>query len=122
RLYIIQGFGDGLQMAERTVCLDAETGELLWKHEYNVFHTDVVFNRLGWAAPCGDPETGYVYVHGTQGHLFCYDKDGEVVWESQLTEEHGRVTGYGGRICNPVVIGDVVVVGMANGSWGNHAR
>src|SRR5690606_14510084 len=75
-----------------------------------------------WCSMCGDPETGYVYAHGTQGFLFCFDKDGKVVWRRQLTEEYGRVTGYGGRISNPTVDEDLVIVGIINASWGDQAR
>jgi outer membrane protein assembly factor BamB len=47
---------------------------------------------------------------------------GKVVWQRSLTEEFGRVTGYGGRISSPTVDGDLVVVGFINGSWGDQAR
>lgn len=122
RLYIIQGYGSGIDEGERVVCFDAETGEVLWKHEFNVFLTDIVSVRLGWSSPCGDPETGYVYAHGTQGFLMCLDKEGNLVWERQLTEEFGRVTGYGGRIVNPTVVDDLVIMGMAAANWGEYAR
>ena len=57
--------------------------------------------RLGWTQMVGDPETGNVYAHGTQGLLFCFDKDGKILWQHSLTEEYGRITGYGGRVTSP---------------------
>ncbi len=113
--------GEGINRQERTACYDAFTGELLWEHRFNVFHTTIPFNRVGWSSPAADPETGNLYVHGVQGLLLCYDRDGEVVWSRSLTEEFRRISGYGGRIHTPVVDGDLVIVSFLNGSWGEQA-
>ncbi|MFM8933794.1 MAG: serine/threonine protein kinase, partial [Gemmataceae bacterium] len=75
RLYMIGRDGEGVSEQERVLCFDANTGKLLAEHRFNVFHTDIVSVRLGWTNMVGDPETGNVYAHGTQGLLFCFDKD-----------------------------------------------
>ncbi len=111
-LYFINGVGDGGNLQERVVCLDADTGKLKWEHKFNVFHTDIVEDRLGWTTMVGDPETGNVYAHGVQGLFFCFDKDGKILWEHSLTEEYGRVSGYGGRTLGPIIDGDLVIVGI----------
>jgi len=110
RAYLTGPVGDGTCLQERVVCLDADTGKMLWEHRFNVFHTDIVENRVGWTAPVGDPETGYVYVHGTGGQLFAFDRDGNIVWEWSLTEEYGRQSGYGGRLHTPVLDEDRVII------------
>jgi outer membrane protein assembly factor BamB len=107
---------------ERVMCLDADTGKLIWEQKFNVWHTDIVTVRLGWTNLAGDPKTGNVYSHGTQGLLTCFDKDGKVLWEHSLTEEYGRITGYGGRVTSPVVDGDLVIIGMLNSSWGDQGK
>jgi outer membrane protein assembly factor BamB len=109
---------------ERVLCLDAKTGKKIWQHTFPVFHTDVVTSRLGWTNLVADPETGYLYAHGTQGLFMCLDskKDGKVVWQHSLGEEFGRVTGYGGRITSPVIDEDLAIIGMVNSSWGAHAK
>ena len=104
---------------ERVMCLDANTGKVLWEHTFGVWHTDIVTVRLGWTNLAGDPATGNIYAHGTQGLLFCFDKGGKVLWKRSLTEEYGRITGYGGRVTSPTVADDLVVVGMLNSSWGD---
>jgi outer membrane protein assembly factor BamB len=121
-VYFIGSFGSGINAGERVVCLNADTGEKVWEDRFNVFHTAIVMNRLGWTSPAGDPDTGNVYVHGTQGHLRCYSKDGKIVWHRNLTEEYGRVSGYGGRIVGPICDGELVIVGMISASWGDYAR
>lgn len=98
RVYIINKVGKGISEQERVMCFSMKDGKLLWEYKFNVFHTDIVSVRLGWTNMTGDPETGNVYAHGTQGLLFCFDKDGKVLWSKSLTEEYGRITGYGGRV------------------------
>jgi outer membrane protein assembly factor BamB len=110
---------------ERVLCLDADTGKMIWEHKFPVFHTDIVTVRLGWTNLAADPETGYVYAHGTSGLFFCLDgmaAQPKVVWKKSLTEEYGRITGYGGRVTSPVVFGDLVAIGMLNSSWGDQGK
>jgi outer membrane protein assembly factor BamB len=122
RVYIINKAGEGVRQQERVMCFEAETGKVLWQHRFNVFFSDIVSARLGWANLAGDPETGNIYAHGVQGLFFCFDKDGKVLWSRSLTEEYGRVSGYGGRVNSPTVDGDLVIIGMLNASWGSQAR
>lgn len=122
RVVVTGPVGEGINTKERTVCLDAQTGDVRWEHRFNVFESDVVRQRLGWPAPCGDPETGNVYVHGTGGELFCYAPDGKIIWKRSLTEEFGRITGYGGRMHTPVVDENRVIISFMNSSWGPHAK
>lgn len=122
RVYVIQGFGEGVKEGERVVCLDEKTGKKLWEHVEHVFHSDVVSSRLGWTPLTGDPATGHVYANTTAGDLVCLDGDGKVVWKRQLTEEFGRFTGYGGRIPAPIFDSGLVVIGNVTSSWGDQAR
>jgi outer membrane protein assembly factor BamB len=122
-IYLINRCGDlGLHEQERVMCFDANDGKVLWEHKFNVFFTDIVSVRLGWTNLAGDPETGNVYAHGTQGLFMCFNKDGKVLWERSLSEEYGRISGYGGRVTSPTVDGDLVIVGFLNASWGDQAR
>lgn len=122
RLFFLAPVGEGVNTQERVVCLDAETGMLLWEHRFNVWLTDIVENRVGWTAMAGDPQTGYVYAHGTGGELLCLDRDGKLIWKRSLTEEFGRVSGYGGRLYSPVIDEDRVILGFNCAVWGNFAK
>jgi outer membrane protein assembly factor BamB len=122
RVYINNRAGEGIREQERVMCLDANSGNVLWEHRFNVFHSDIVSIRLGWTNLVGDPATGNLYSHGTQGFLTCFDKDGKVLWERSLTEEYGRISGYGGRLTSPIVDGDLVIIGFPNASWGDQAK
>lgn len=103
RLYAITPVGEGSCRQERVICLDASSGKTIWEHRFNVFHTDIVENRVGWTSVVGDPRTGYIYAHGTGGEFFCFDRDGNIIWKWSLTEELGRSSGYGGRLHTPII-------------------
>ena len=122
RLFAIMPVGEGPASAERVVAVDAVTGQKVWERRFNVFHTDIVENRVGWTALAGDPETGQIYAHATGGELFCFDRDGEQIWKVSMTEALGRISGYGGRLHTPILDEDRVIVSFLNSNWGNHAR
>jgi outer membrane protein assembly factor BamB len=119
----VPGPKDKLVTGERVVCFDAATGEVKWERRFNVFHTDIVTNRLGWAPLAADPDNKLVFAHLTGGQLVAFNADsGETIWEHSLTEEYGRVTGYGGRVGGgPIFDSGLVIVGIVNASWGAYA-
>lgn len=122
RIYLINDVESGITEQERVVCLDEKTGALLWEKRFNVFLVDIVSSRVGWTNLAGDAETGYLYTHGTQGFLTCFDKDGKIIWQRSLIEECGRICGYGGRLSSPIVDEGLVIVGIVNASFGDQAR
>ncbi len=114
------GREDTLQ--ERVMCLDVDTGKVLWEYKYNVFLSDVPPHRVAWSSPAFDPETGNIYVFGVGGMLTALTKDGKKIWERSLTEEVGLVTTHGGRTVSPVIEGHLVIVSGITTGWGDQAR
>jgi outer membrane protein assembly factor BamB len=123
RVYTISGHDMAKPTeGERVMCFDEATGKVIWERRFGVFHTDIVSSRLGWTTLTADPENERVYCHTTGGLVIAYDRDGKELWNRSLTEEFGRVSGYGGRIVSPIFDEGLVIVGMVNSSWGDHAR
>ena len=126
KIYIIGGYdASKTTEGERVVCLDANTGEKKWETKFGVFHTDIVSSRLGWMTLSADPKEKTIFTHTTGGTLAALDADtGKVKWQHQLTEEFGRVSGYGGRMSSPVFDegSGLVVFGFLNSAWGDMAR
>jgi outer membrane protein assembly factor BamB len=120
RVFVIGRRGEGIAQEGVIAAFDAQSGAKVWEHPYNIFHTTIPFNRVGWASLAGDPETGYIYAHGVGGLFFCFDRDGEVVWSRSLTEQFGRISGYGGRVHTPVVDEDLVIISYLSSNWGSH--
>lgn len=117
RVYVIGRTGKDITEQEHIACFDAEKGDLIWEKKFNVWHSTITFNRLGWASLGGDGETGNIYAHLVSGLLICFDTDGYVQWQRSLTEEFNRFSGYGGRLHTPVVDGDLVIISMGNRGW-----
>jgi outer membrane protein assembly factor BamB len=78
---------DGIPGKERVVCLDAGTGEVVWKHEYSCNY------RVSY--PSGPRVTplvrdGRVYTLGAMGDLYCLDaKTGKPIWHNNLMKSYG---------------------------------
>jgi outer membrane protein assembly factor BamB len=114
--------GKDISRQEIVACWDAASGTPLWERRFNVYLTAVPFNRVGWANPVFDPETGYLYHHGVDGLLVCLDpKDGHTVWQRELTEEVGHLSGYGGRTQTPLVFEDMLLLSFVSAGWGDQA-
>lgn len=111
--------GEGILRQEVVVCWDAEDGTKRWERRFTPHNTFVPWQRLGWAAVAGDPETGYLYAHTSDGVLVALDRDGETVWQWRTAEDFGRRSGYGGRTHTPIVDEDRLIVAAINSSWGD---
>ncbi len=122
RVYVFNPVGAGPTLRERLMCLDADTGKVLWERAANVFLSDVPPHRAAWSAPAGDSETGNIYTFGVGGVLNAHDKNGKLLWTRSLAEEVGLVTTHGGRTVSPVIEGDLVIVSGITTGWGDLAR
>ncbi len=118
KLYIMGYLGEGANLQEGVVCFDAETGRKLWQHLFNDFLSDIIYNRYATASPAIDPETGNVYVQGTQGILAAFTAEGNHLWHRSLMESYGRLTFPNGRTATPVVDGDLVFTHGITANWG----
>jgi len=122
RVYVLNTVGAGPTLRERLMCLNVDTGKVVWEFANNVFLSDVPPHRAAWASPAADPETGNVYTFGVGGVLNALDKNGKLLWTHSLAEEVGLVTTHGGRTVSPVIEGDLVIVSGITTGWGELAR
>lgn len=122
RLYLLQPNGKGPTLHERLLCLDADTGRLIWQYRFNVFLSDVPPHRIAWSSPAVDPETGNIYVYSVHGEISAISKLGKLLWTRSLTEELGLVTTHGGRTVSPIVHDNLVIVSGISTGWGELAR
>jgi outer membrane protein assembly factor BamB len=118
RLYILGYLGEGPDLQEGIACFDAETGQRLWQRLYNDFLSDTVYQRYATSSPTIDPETGNVFIQGTQGLLAAFAPDGQTRWQRDLMEEYGRLTFPNSRTATPVVDRDLVITRGITANWG----
>jgi outer membrane protein assembly factor BamB len=118
RLYIMGYLGEGPDLQEGVACFDAETGKRLWQRLYNDFLSDTVYQRYATSSATVDPETGDVFMQGTQGILAAFDADGKLLWLHSLMEEFGRLTFPNSRTASPVIDQDLVITRGITANWG----
>ncbi|HSG70557.1 MAG TPA: PQQ-binding-like beta-propeller repeat protein [Planctomycetaceae bacterium] len=101
-----------LKGKERLFCLDAKTGDELWKHEYECNYT------ISYpAGPRCTPtvENGKVYTLGAMGDLTCLDAaTGEVIWSKNLPQTYDAPVPIWGYAGHPLVYKNLLIC-MAGG-------
>ncbi|SRR5579883_1648310 len=120
-LYVQNPVGRGAEEQERVMCLDPDTGKMLWEYRFNMFQSDAPAHRVGWASPAIDTDTGNVYAIGSGGFVVALTKDGKRIWDRSIGEEFGAFTTHGGRMTSPIVDGNLVIVSLAVSTWGRDA-
>jgi len=118
KLYIMGYLGDGPDLQEGVTCFDAETGRQLWEKRYNDFLSDTIYLRYATSSPAIDPETGNVYIQGTQGILAGFTADGKLLWQHSMMEKFGRLTFPNSRTASPIVDGDLIITRGITANWG----
>jgi outer membrane protein assembly factor BamB len=118
RLYINGYLGEGPELQEVIACFDAGTGHPLWEQRFSDFLSDTIYLRYATSSPAIDPETGNVYMQGTQGLLACFSPDGRLLWQHSLMEMLGRLTFPNSRTASPVVDRDLVITRGITANWG----
>jgi outer membrane protein assembly factor BamB len=96
----------------RLSCLNAETGEFLWKFEYPTEYEDKYgYDNGPRCCPVVDGDR--VYIHGVEGMLQCLrfdDKGAKVLWKVDTFAEFGVVQNFFGVASVPVVEKDLLIV------------
>ncbi len=93
----------------RLTCLDALTGEEIWRSEYGTAYEDYYDYSVGpRASPVVDE--GRVFTFGVEGRLRAHDiADGELLWDIDTTEQFGVVQNFFGVGASPVIEGDLLI-------------
>lgn len=103
---------NNLQGKERVLCLDAKTGNELWKHE-----RDCTYSISYPAGPRCTPtvEKGKVFTLGAMGDLLCLDAvKGDVLWSKNLPKAYDAPVPLWGYAGHPLVYKDLLIC-MAGG-------
>lgn len=101
-----------LQGKERVLCLDAKTGDELWKHEYDCDYT------ISYpAGPRCTPTVkgNRVFALGAMGDLLCLEAgNGDVIWSKNLPQTYGASVPLWGYAGHPLLYEDLLIC-MAGG-------
>ena len=93
---------------ERVLCLDAESGEVVWEHAYPCRY-EVMYPSGPRATPTA--AGGKVYAVGAMGNLFCLDAaKGSVIWSKNYVDDYGTEINGWGMSSAPLIDGQKVIV------------
>lgn len=93
---------------ERVLCLNAETGELIWQHSYDCPYR-IAYPTGPRCTPTVDGD--FVYTLGAMGNLICLKAaSGDVVWQIKLTEAYETQPPLWGYASHPFIDGDHLLV------------
>ena len=98
----------GRKGVERAICLDEETGERIWEHEWEVDYAGLQYD-LG-PRVTANVDGDRVYILGAMGDLLCLKADsGEVVWSLDYIDDFGAQLPTWGMVGPPLVDGDQLI-------------
>ena len=95
--------------SEAVVCLDTETGEVIWAYEYLGRFEE----SLGGVGPRATPTIGdgALFCTGADGTISCLDPTtGELIWKRHLREDAGREPPSWGWSSSPLVVESKAIV------------
>jgi outer membrane protein assembly factor BamB len=118
KLYTLGYEGEGADFQELLICLDAKTGKEIWRHGFNDFLSDIIYERYAIGSPTIDSDTGNIYAMTSAGLFNCFNDDGKLLWQISMMESFGRLTFPNGRTGAAVIDDDRVIVHGITTNWG----
>jgi outer membrane protein assembly factor BamB len=93
-------------------CLNAETGDSLWKYDYPTDYSDrYQYNGGPRTSPVIDADADLVFAYGPEGMLVALRaSSGEQVWKVNTFEKYGVVQNFFGVGSTPLVDGEKLIV------------
>ena len=102
--------------AERLMCLDEETGDVLWTSEWPATYRNLHTTFATGPRATPSVNENRVYVVGAAGMILCFDTEtGAIVWQVDTVGEYGTTVPVFGVSSSPLVDGDRLIV-MIGGS------
>lgn len=99
-----------LEVTERVVCLDEQTGEILWTTGWDTHYRELMASYATGPRANAAVSDGRVYAIGSVGDIVCLDAEtGELLWSKDSREEFGASVPIWGTASSPLVDGDNVI-------------
>jgi len=118
KMFVFGYRGEGEEVEELIVCLDAKTGKKEWEYSFRDYISDTIYDRYSIGSAAIDPITKNVYLQTTNGLFVAFTSKGKKLWEHSMMERFGRLTFPNGRTGAPIVEGDLVIMHCITSYWG----
>ena len=118
KMYVFGYRGEGTEVEELIVCLNAKTGKKIWEYAFRDYISDTIYDRYSIGSAVVDPETRNVYLQTTNGLFIAFTSSGKPLWQHSMMERFGRLTFPNGRTGAPIVEGQLVIMHCITSYWG----
>ena len=99
-----------LEAIERLVCLDENTGDILWKHEWETHYRRQLQSYATGPRACPLVDGDRVFAIGATGRVLCLDAaSGAMIWEYDALESFGAKVPVFGVSAGPIAYHDSVI-------------
>ncbi|HKB03024.1 MAG TPA: PQQ-binding-like beta-propeller repeat protein [Gemmataceae bacterium] len=95
-----------------TLCLDADTGKVLWQRQLAATGYTACHPKSSMAAPTPCVDANTVYCLFATADLAAYDHDGNLKWYRSLAGDYPGISNQVGMAASPVLAGDRLIVPM----------
>jgi len=113
KLYLVGGTPEGKKHTDEVSCLNADTGEKIWKVKLPGDYEDTGLDQTFGGGPRSNPTItadGKLYFLGIKGELYCLDaKDGHVIWQKSYSKDFGGKMPVWGFSESPLIDGEKIV-------------
>jgi outer membrane protein assembly factor BamB len=97
------------QNAGAVYCLDTQTGQVVWKHEFPSPLDGKMFEGGQCSTPTVDGDS--VFALGRQGQFFCLNKEtGAVIWSKDFVKDFAAKPAQWGYAGSPLIVGNRVII------------
>lgn len=102
-----------LEDKETVECLDAKSGNTLWKADYRTGFRDDMRNEDEGPRATPTISGNHVYTFGAEGALNCWElSEGKKVWSVDAKTAFGAPKGFFGMACSPLVEGEALLMNI----------
>ena len=114
RIFVTSVAEDGDKLL--LICADT-SGKELWRRVVSDGNKTVRTDEGSYASPSPMTDGEHVWAFMANGHLACYDFDGNQVWSKDMQKEYGKFDIQFGLSSTPVQYGDNIYVQLIHGTW-----
>ena len=105
--------GEQQNLARRLVCVDRNSGEILWQAELDVELREAKYMQFlalhGYSTNTPVSDGKHVWVFCGKSGVFCYDLEGSRKWRTRVGDRNH----HWGSAASPVLVDDLVIVNAA---------
>lgn len=92
------------------LCIDRDTGKTLWKQKLWGTAPTLFYTVSGMASPSPVTDGTHLFAFFGTGDVFCFDLDGQMIWQRSLADEYGPFENRFGASSSPLVFEDTVIL------------